>query len=445
MHLREGVNDGMKSRILLWACLVMGIVMMASPVSASGVDSSPASKKERPRLLKNTLEGVGSIVDSTVSGLGQTLETGVEGIEQTLSPVEDLTVDTLKGTGETVKTILTSPDQPEVWIDQTLNNTTDTLDRTLQTVDEVVDKGTSTVKKTTNELVQTVEGTTKASLDTVKNSLEDAGTLLNVQKPVPVPVPKPEEEEPVDVEEGMEPSQPPTDSHKEPVEMPIEKPSDPVVRQQEEGPTNPAAQEQVEKPSEQIGRPRPVDIVAVPEESEKSVVEKPIATDKIEDAQLTQANEPTDIDRQDLEQGKAYNKWIGEKVSPQVIESRYEDTVKDAAELSHNPDNKTVDRNTSSALSLNALALPLTENGYITTSSVIPAVTQGPANVSVSNGGMGSGGTLFQFMAVISGWKLEASRSHILSWPGSLYAMNSQWMDEPTSPPPQHLSSLEAA
>ncbi|MGG3284078.1 hypothetical protein [Paenibacillus solani] len=437
----------MKSRILLWACLVMGIVMMASPVSASGVDSSPASKKERPRLLKNTLEGVGSIVDSTVSGLGQTLETGVEGIEQTLSPVEDLTVDTLKGTGETVKTILTSSDQPEVWIDQTLKTTTDTLDRTLQTVDEVVDKGTSTVKKTTNELVQTVEGTTKASLETVKNSLEDAGTLLNVQKPVPVPVPvpKPGEEEPVDVEEGMEPSQPPTDSHKEPVEMPLEKPSVPAVQQQEEDSTTPAVQEQVEKPSEQIGRPKPVDTVAVPEESEKSVVEKPIATEKIVDAQLTQANEPTDIDGQNLEQGQVSNRWIGEKVSPQVIEYRHEDTVKDAAELSHNPDNKTVERNTSSALSLNALALPLSESDYIIASSVIPAVTQGPANVSVSNGGMGSGGTLFQFMAVMSGWNSEASRSHVLSWPGSLYAMNSQWMGEPTSPPPQHLSSLEAA
>jgi len=438
----------MKSRILLWACLVMGIVMMASPVSASGVDSSPASKKERPRLLKNTLEGVGSIVDSTVSGLGKTLETGVEGIEQTLSPVEDLTVDTLKGTGETVKTILTSPDQPEVWIDQTLNTTTDTLDRTLQTVGEVVDEGTSTVKKTTNELVQTVEGTTKASVETVKNSLEDAGTLLNVQKPVPVPVPvpKPEEEKPVDVEEGMEPSQPPTDSPKEPVEMPIEKPSVPVMQQQDENSSVPTVQQQVEKPSEQIGRPKPVDTVAVPEEPEKSVVEKPLATDKMEDAQLTQANEPTDIDGQVLEQDQASIKWISEEeASPQVIEYRHEDTVKDAAELSHNPDNKTVGRNTSSALSLNALALQLSENDYIIASSVISAVTQGPANVSVSNGGMGSGGTLFQFMAVMSGWNSEASRSHVLSWPGSLYAMNSQWMGEPTSPPPQHLSSLEAA
>lgn len=436
----------MRSRILLWACLVMGIVMMASPVSASGVDSSPTSKKEHPRLLKNTLEGVGSIVDSTVSGLGQTLETGVEGIEQTLSPVEDLTVDTLKETGETVKTILASPDQPEVWIDQTLNTTTDTLDRTLQTVGEVVDEGTDTVKKTTNELVQTVDGSTKASLETVKNSLEDAGTLLNVQKPVPIPVPKPEEEEPVDVDEGNKPSQPSTDSHKEPVEMPQEKPSVPMVQQQEENSSEPVVQKPVEKPAEPIGSPKPADTATIPEEPEKSMVEKPLATEKIEDAQLTQANEPTDIGGQDLEQDQASMKQrIGEReFSSRVNEINYEDTVKGIAEPTQSSSMITVDRKTTSASSLNALAVPLSENDYIIASSVIPAVTQGPANGSVSNGGMNSGGTLFQLMAVISGWNSEASRSHILSWPGSLYAMNSQWIGEPTSPPPQHLSSLEA-
>lgn len=358
---------------------------MVSPASASEKTPSSPGKQGNPGLLNHALEGVGTIVDSAVTGLGQTIDTGVEGLGNTLTPVEQLTVETLQETGETVQTLLNSPEQPEVGAGKTLNTAVKTLDRTVNTIEEVAHKASETTVKTTGELVQTVDQTLEAGVDTVKTGLEDSAAIVKEVKSSIPALPDRQKQEHTEQNNVTETvlSHPTPDSEK--------------LTSESVDPTSPSTNRPARKDGDYL---------------KKKTVPKP-------EAAAPRSERET---RTPLKLNKP---------------------IKRSVNLEKSVDSPQASTTTQNAVSSKS-ARPI-EDGYGIASGIFAVVAQNTTNGNSNTGGAGSGSGQLPMTSALPGWNTEMERSPILFWPGSLYAMNSQWIGEPGSPPPQHLSSLDDA
>lgn len=368
----------MKKQFWLWGTLLLGAVLMASPASASEKIPSSPGKQGSPGLLNHALKGVGTIVDSAVSGLDQTIDTGLKGLGSTLAPVEQLTVETLQKSGETVQTLLNSPDQPEVWAGKT-------LDRTVNTVEEVAHKATETTVKTTGELVQTVDQTLEAGVDTVKTGLEDSAAIVKeVKSSIPVL---------------------------------------PDRQKQEHTEQNNVTET----------------VISLPTPDSEELTSEP------RDQTSPSTNQPTRKDRGEMK-GKTDSKLAAATPIPKQETRKplkLNKPIKRSVNLEKSVDSPQASTTTQNVVSSNS-ARPI-ENGYGMASGIFAVVAQNTTNGHSNTGGAGSGSGLMPMTSILPGWNTETERGPIFFWPGSLYAMNSQWIGEPGSPPPQHLSSLDDA
>ncbi|MFI2856038.1 hypothetical protein ACH6EH_02735 [Paenibacillus sp. JSM ZJ436] len=413
--------------------------------SVSGVSDSV---KKTLSDARNTVEDTGDALEQTLketaSGVEWTVEEAVQGVGETLEPVAELAESTLRNgagtsseavrhTRETVQKVLESAHEPEVIVTETVKAAGKTVRETGKMLSGTVRNGVAAVKETGKGAVNTVE-------ETAENVLRETDKLLSQVKETSVTLIPVKPAQPSKPPAPVKPPEAPEEPEQELPQIPEDasQPERPIFTQSDPAPSDVRADREHSEDKVRLGLnpPKPVAVTGKEREASSRVTEKEEDRPRESTPDTSEKDELQETEENSVDAAAAFQNGAADAFAPKQRQQDSQEVpqVLGMTEAAQDNAGPRVD----SGVFLEQTrgnAEAIFDNAFFYKIYSTPLLYAQNAQ-STGTAGIGSIGIwLLSFLT--DGSPVSSPESSPSAWPGSLYALNSQWIAEPAGLPPQ--------